>query len=258
MEVFKEAKKHEKICTNWGGGEYLRLLHGFTLSEVLITLGIIGVVAAMTLPSLITKYEKQVTVNRLKVAYQMFSDVIQQAITDNGGEIILSEDILSSIETSGNNSVISQQYIDPYIKGVKKYSGKRLDIKNKAGNNLFVLGYINDDRAAMCTPNGFCYWVINHGTNYCYLVVDINGPKNPNIVGRDVFVFDINGTYKPGLGYNDISLPHPILKVYSGYSNIEEVINEFCSNTSSSFWNGRECFTKIVRDGWEIKDDYPW
>ena len=36
---------------------------GFTLAEVLITLGIIGVVAALTLPSLVTNYQKQVTVN---------------------------------------------------------------------------------------------------------------------------------------------------------------------------------------------------
>ena len=39
---------------------------GFTLAEVLITLGIIGVVAALTLPSLVTNYQKQVTVNKLK------------------------------------------------------------------------------------------------------------------------------------------------------------------------------------------------
>ena len=42
---------------------------GFTLAEVLITLGIIGVVAALTLPSLVTNYQKQVTVNKLKKFY---------------------------------------------------------------------------------------------------------------------------------------------------------------------------------------------
>ena len=38
---------------------------GFTLAEVLITLGIIGVVAALTLPSLITNYRKKQTVAQL-------------------------------------------------------------------------------------------------------------------------------------------------------------------------------------------------
>ena len=40
----------------------------FTLAEVLITLGIIGVVAALTIPTLIQKYEKQVYITQLKKA----------------------------------------------------------------------------------------------------------------------------------------------------------------------------------------------
>ena len=42
----------------------------FTLAEVLITLGIIGIVAAMTLPTLIGKYQKKQTVTQLKKAYR--------------------------------------------------------------------------------------------------------------------------------------------------------------------------------------------
>ena len=38
----------------------------FTLAEVLITLGIIGIVAAMTIPTLITNYQKNITITRLK------------------------------------------------------------------------------------------------------------------------------------------------------------------------------------------------
>ena len=46
------------------------LKNGFTLAEVLITLVIIGVIAAMTIPTLVTKYQKEQTVNQLK---QVFS-----------------------------------------------------------------------------------------------------------------------------------------------------------------------------------------
>lgn len=38
----------------------------FTMPEVLITLGIIGIVAAITLPALIGKYQKIQTINQLK------------------------------------------------------------------------------------------------------------------------------------------------------------------------------------------------
>ena len=57
---------------------------GFTLAEVLITLGIIGVVAALTLPNLITQYQKNATVQGLKVAYSLLSQAVQKSISENG------------------------------------------------------------------------------------------------------------------------------------------------------------------------------
>ena len=60
------------------------LRKAFTLAEVLITLGIIGVVAAMTLPTLIAKYQEQVTVNHLLKTYSMLSQAVQRMQTDYG------------------------------------------------------------------------------------------------------------------------------------------------------------------------------
>lgn len=51
--------------------------NAFTLAEVLITLGIIGVVAAMTLPTVINNYKKQVAVNKLKKFYSVMTQAIQ-------------------------------------------------------------------------------------------------------------------------------------------------------------------------------------
>ena len=50
--------------------------NAFTLAEVLITLGIIGVVAAITLPALTAKYKKQITATRLKSAYSILSQAL--------------------------------------------------------------------------------------------------------------------------------------------------------------------------------------
>ena len=60
----------------------------FTLAEVLITLGIIGVVAAMTLPTLIQKYQEKVTVNKLKKMYSVLSQAYNLYRIDNELEII--------------------------------------------------------------------------------------------------------------------------------------------------------------------------
>ncbi len=43
-----------------------KLKFGFTLAEVLITVGIIGVVSAITIPMLVTNYQKRLTITRLK------------------------------------------------------------------------------------------------------------------------------------------------------------------------------------------------
>ena len=56
----------------------------FTMAEVLITLGIIAVVAAMTLPALIQKYNIQVTEVRLKKFYSIFNQAILQSTLKNG------------------------------------------------------------------------------------------------------------------------------------------------------------------------------
>lgn len=57
--------------------------NAFTLAEVLITLGIIGLVAAMTIPSLIANTQKDEAVSKLK-AYSTISQAILLAKADNG------------------------------------------------------------------------------------------------------------------------------------------------------------------------------
>ena len=56
---------------------------GFTLAEVLITLGIIGVVAAITMPTLINNYREKATVNKVKKFYSMMSQAYLLSVKDN-------------------------------------------------------------------------------------------------------------------------------------------------------------------------------
>ncbi|NLF82892.1 MAG: type II secretion system protein, partial [Candidatus Gastranaerophilales bacterium] len=60
---------------------------GFTLAEVLITLSIIGVVAALTIPSLVRKYEKQQWITGYKAAFNLVSQTTMMIAAENGGTL---------------------------------------------------------------------------------------------------------------------------------------------------------------------------
>lgn len=83
----------------------------FTLAEVLITLGIIGIVAAMTLPTLIGKYQKKQTVTQLKKAYTEISQLLKMSELDNGS--------MEYWDYTMSGQDFYNLYIKPYIKNVR-------------------------------------------------------------------------------------------------------------------------------------------
>ena len=56
----------------------------FTLAEVLITLAVIGIVAALTMPTIITKYQKRIVVTRLEKDYALFNNMLRNAEAEHG------------------------------------------------------------------------------------------------------------------------------------------------------------------------------
>lgn len=112
---------------------------GFTLSEVLITLGIIGVVAAITLPTLIQNYQKTVWVNQLKESYSILSQGFQKMLADD--EVYrLTETQFGIIKDDSdiyNNSSNSVHLIQDEI--LKKYFNI-INICNRSNDNCKSLG----------------------------------------------------------------------------------------------------------------------
>ena len=82
---------------------------GFTLAEVLITLGIIGIVAAMTMPVLIEKVNHKIVVNRLKKMYSTLSQAMLYTVAKDGD--------YSALGISDNDT---QSLIDWYNYSLKK------------------------------------------------------------------------------------------------------------------------------------------
>ena len=223
---FRNANLHKKVA--------------FTLAEVLITLGIIGVVAAMTLPTVIQNYQKQETVTRLKSTYSVLNQVYKISIAENGepenwvpvGEI--------SVEEYFN------KYFKPYIKILKMcetykdcgYKTQTPWIMLEGSQSQTSIGKY-DNWVTCVLPNGtvilYMSFINENHAETTHTIVDLNGAKGPNRFGRDVFRFD----RIKNIGF-----------VPSGYNST----NIDCTKTTS----GAGCAAKIMKDNWQISDDYPW
>lgn len=139
----------------------------FTLAEVLITLGIIGIVAAMTLPTVLSKYREQVVLTKLKRIYSVMNQAIKQSELVNG-ECLYWETTLKPID-----------FYNKYYKGYLKVT--KIE-EMPAGNDDAILIYFAD---------GSLLKSFRQGRDYNFIIDQKNFKKNPNglLMGKDVFSF---------------------------------------------------------------------
>ena len=220
---------------------------GFTLAEVLITVGIIGVVAAMTMPTLVGKYQEKVTISKLKKMNTVLNQAFQMAVKDHGTPDLwgYSSSVLGDNPTDeekeqaakGKNIVIDK--FAPYLKTVSicyqgtecrntsKYIRTRYSLDgtefSRWGHPAIILadGAIIQD-FYMSSPS--C--TVSAGDSRQYrsvcgeIFVDINGVAPPNATGKDVFWFRITkyGVYPGGDGDDT-------LRSFDDYCNITKPNN---------------------------------
>ena len=228
----------------------------FTMAEVLITLGIIGIVAAMTMPMLLAKYQKQVTIERLKKFYSVMANVINLSESENG-EMVYWDFPKDSYDKSMDK--FFQRYYLPYMKDAREcysancFSKEEYTINSLSGqeaNGIYLANYIVKTNDGM-----YIYFLPNIPSGYIWMFVDINAHQKPNQIGRDIFVFDIYGY--PGVS----NRKNYRLKFWCVNENkIEDLtkISDYGCNKSAGKYSGFCCGELIYRSGWNIPDNYPW
>lgn len=169
---------------------------GFTLAEVLITLVIIGVIAAMTIPTVINNYRKQEYVSKLKKVYSTLAQATHTIIAEEGSPKAdvggwgtwsnipyLYKKHMSAKDCPRSNCVTQYSSTGPKTLSGQPTSAWHADGIVLADGTQFVYGNVS----STCTYQG----------SKCFeIFVDINGGKKPNQYGRDVFVFAV---YEDGL-----------------------------------------------------------
>ena len=264
----------EEGCFNMAISDNYRKV-AFTLAEVLITLGIIGVVAAMTLPTLIGNYQKKQVISQLKKAFSEYAQAMQMAQVENGTLDTWAAIPKANFENSNieQNRYFGEKYLFPNIKTLNvciPTSSECWADNVKNLNNQDITGtthYRNNDPGVISfiAASGYSvyYWLHGNGTGMWY-IVDVNGPKNgPNIIGRDIFSFGASwGTSKAKIKLMGVSNDAETVEytrddIINGTNGVS---NDYkCQKTSSSTQPlGAYCGAIIAIDGWEIKSDYPW
>ncbi|MBR1754283.1 type II secretion system protein, partial [bacterium] len=189
-------------------------LRGFTLAEVLITLGIIGVVAALTIPTLMQKSDERETVSKVKLAYSTISNAIRMAEAENGQNCLT-----DGIEHSNEYALKVAEYIKPQLNLLKDCG-----LDDTSGNCIFNDAYktLNGGtNGTFAAPSFHAYKVmLNNGLGIFWhgtgenldFYVDVNGPKGPNTWGRDLFEVlmykaDSHKMFSEGYGDNAAQCP---------------------------------------------------
>ena len=223
----------------------------FTLAEVLITLGIIGVVAALTLPSVIEKHQKKVFATKVKQTYSIISNALVSSVADNGPPSTwdygdsFEADSGQAFQDPENARRIVDKYFLPYLKVIKK----------DMANNMYYLVLSNGTTITFTTDG----WIDNTTNTYIrsvlYIIVSLN-----------------NNTSQYGSSTRDYSKKDVIMKVSIDEQNAkvsmfnwggdtrDEIKNTsvYACNKNIAKHQRYNCGALLQYDGWEIKDDYPW
>ena len=225
-------------------------LKGFTLAEVLITLGIIGVVAALTIPNIIGHYKKVETSSRLKKFYSIMEQAIRMSEIEYGDskewfKASTQYDDEGNVDYDAQGKVTKEffmTYLAPYFKYTNITEGRNTvdEEGNKKGTITTV--YLADGT----------YFSFNNGACMDF-AFDTNGYKKPNEMGRDKFAFlmcfsEWNRLYFCGSNQ----------KAFCAYGSAQNVDNTREKRLADCKKSGYWCSGLLLMDNFEFKDDYPY
>lgn len=227
----------------------------FTLGEILVTLAIVGTISAMTMPSLIMSYQKTAYATQLRKIYVEIGQAIDLLMTDEGKSSLNSTSLFRAQGGTIENS--AGKFLKNYLK-IAQDCGYQ---DGSTGAPCFASSYttLKGEDARMYCP-GYAV-VTNAGYSICLdapfdngqssiiparLLVDVNGPKGPNIAGRDFFGMRI---YSDG-SIDEISPTDKVNLTSAELTTKRTEAAASCANKSN--YDASGCFTKLLNSNWKM------
>ena len=231
---------------------------GFTLAEVLITLGIIGIVAALTIPVLYSKYQQRVTETRFERVYSDLTKAFNAGAIENGEEYFM-----QSWQMSYNDYIeyVYQNYLKPHIRMMDVVTFGGLEKKYNAKNpqkafwtwsqHIFIIdkrtfiSFDSDGKTILV--------VLLNNDNF-----DFSNIKD----GVNRFALGAWGCCNNDKCSNISLCPNHNLKSIAGWANYStEELVEFCKEGKSIAWVGIKigfCTQALVQNGFKFPKGYPF
>lgn len=220
----------------------------FTLAEVLITLGIIGVVAAMTMPSVLSKYREKAFLTQLK----KMSAIVETMLVNINAETGSIPDTFKECHNlmGGTNSeaykcfanmIVKYAPLNPDSVTYKEYIYN--SNKDKVGHAFFCHRLYLPDGSVIALH------LITNG--YLMFGFDVNGDRGPNKPGVDLF----QSHYYPYSG-NDTGFKS-LFKALVFKENQRASIISSCKGSETQEGHPQSCMQLIYNNGFEKPKDYP-
>ena len=250
------SKKFDKKLRKCAGG--------FTLAEVLVTLGIIGVVSAMTIPTLMQNHQRKVYVTQLHKVYNEFQQAATAQMTDRNA--------INLTEAGVRSDAGMKTFLQNQFKVVKDCTGTPSNCFADSYTNMnggavtayadttapcFVLAsgaticakYNPSKRLIIDSDSPLAVLNVNYIANLIGdLIIDINGKQGPNIVGRDLFILGIysDGTISSALS-RALQLVKPGETPVTNLAKCQRATS-IARQSDASF-----CFSEILNNNWEME-----
>ena len=216
---------------------------------MLITLGIIGVVAAITMPTLIKSYQKQVLVNQLKKVVNTLTNNSRKILADEGVDILQDTSLYTvdgSIQDGNHDFKLNKDNFEKYYKLTPlSENTEYAKLVNKSMKGDIIEEENGEELYNYYSNDGACITVTSFANEFSGLevFVDINCDKRPNKFGYDRFYLILEN---------------------NGILNTKQISTDICSSENlnaeideseiSLYWAflGAGCFNRIVQDGWKM------
>ncbi len=213
---------------------------GFTLAEVMVALGLIGVIASLTIPTFVASSKNRANAAKLAttvsaVENAFTSMIASEAVNDltetDFGTNKTEDNLNKYLKLSGSKEKLKDYYGTDAPFSTLSKTGSQPTVTRIFQTKSGALLMFNDSAVASAADN-------SHPGSIGQLSIDVNGTAKPNVWGRDVFYFRI--------GNDGILYP-------AGGDKFSKMDASGSSMSCSGSTKNQGCTAKLIEDNYEIK-----